>query len=538
MQKAFPLLVVSLVLMGSFAWAQNLDPQPFKFSWKPTEGAGGYLAEIQDLAGNAVTSQQVSGSLTAITFKLVPGSYQLRMTTLNRLLKPESATEWVPFHVPAPGPPAVGTVSPILVEPGNSASLDVPISGLAQDATAAVTTPTGATVTLPRGEVSGGVLRLTLPLLTERGNYSILLTNPPKLTTTISGKLSVHYSIPAVAGIVPAVLPQSEVAQIFHVRGQNFSDEAIVVLQPNDGRQIPLTVRERSGTDLTVVVPPGVATGGYELLVANAPDEVPVTAEQSLTIAVVEAKPKFGAIVTLKGNLTINAITGGMVTVLGQTVAVPEGSTLPINEVDAGEVPISMTYADGHSEQKTVTVKANATTTVPFEEKIVVKVQHKKLHLTGSEDDFAGVSPFFTAAKAAPGQISGGSVCRDDEYLYIKIDFAAGKHNLPINNSIGLNLRQEQKIYGLKQNSRRGVPERADIRDWTDKWFSNDSFGDFWDRPTFVELRFKVDLLDAPRLLKFGLDYDLSKPIEASFFVASNGKMLSETARFPIVFKE
>ena len=79
-------------------------------------GAGGYLAEVKDLTGKPITQKQVTNVITSITFELVPGSYQLRMTTLNRLLEPESATDWIPIHVPAAGPPTVGSVFPFMEE--------------------------------------------------------------------------------------------------------------------------------------------------------------------------------------------------------------------------------------------------------------------------------------------------------------------------------------------------------------------------------------------------------------------------------------
>ena len=366
-KKVLSSFLFTFVFLTSFVCAQNLDPQPYKFSWKATEGAGGYLAEVQDLSGNAVASQQVSSAVTSITLKLVPGSYQLKMTTLNRLLKAEASTDWLPIHVAAAGPPKVGSVSPILVVPGTEASLDVPVSGLAQDATAALTTPTGATIALPVGQPSGGVLTLNLPTLTERGDYSIAITNPPKLTTTVAGKLSVHYSVPVVDNIDPPSLTQSAMAQALHITGRNFSGEAVVVLQGQDGKQASLVINQRSDTSLTAIVPPNLGANAYQVMVANAADELPVSSG-SIAVRAVAQGPKIGALVVEKGQLAITASSAGTVTLLGQSVPMPSGVTLPVSDVNAGDLPIQMTYADGKTETQVVKVVPGQTTKVVFAE--------------------------------------------------------------------------------------------------------------------------------------------------------------------------
>lgn len=368
----FRCFLLCFVFLTNFAYAQNLDPQPYKFSWKPTEGAGGYLAEVQDFSGNAVTSQQVPSALTSITFQLVPGSYQLKMTTLNRLLKPEAATDWLPIHVAAAGPPKVGSVSPIVVAPGAAASLDIPVTGLAQDATASLTTPTGATMALPMGQPSDGVLKLTLPTLTERGDYSIVIANPPKLVTTVAGKLSVHYPAPVVDKVDPPRLSQSALAQALHITGKNFSGEAVVVLQGQDGKQVSLVVNQRSETSLTAIVPPNLGADGYQVMVANAADELPVTSG-SLAVQAVAEGPKIGVPVVQKGGLMISTSNAGTLTLLGQSVLLAEGAALPVTDLDAGNMTIRMTYADGKTENRTVKVLAGRTTDLVFSETVGIQ---------------------------------------------------------------------------------------------------------------------------------------------------------------------
>jgi hypothetical protein len=183
--------------------------------------------------------------------------------------------------------------------------------------------------------------------------------------------------------IDPPSLSQSALAQALRITGKNFSGEAIVVLQGQDGKQVPLTINQRSDTSLTAIVPPNLGANGYQVLVANAGDELPVSSG-SLAVRPVVEGPKFGVLVVEKGSLAITASTAGTVTLLGQTAQLPQGVTLPVNDVNVGDVVVQMTYADGTMESQTVRVAAGQTATVLFQEKTTIE----KTNYVSQSDSF------------------------------------------------------------------------------------------------------------------------------------------------------
>jgi formylglycine-generating enzyme len=57
------------------------------------------------------------------------------------------------------------------------------------------------------------------------------------------------------------------------------------------------------------------------------------------------------------------------VSLLGQSVELPAGATLPVNNVAAGEVAVAVRYADGTAENRIVRVEANRSASVSFDYK-------------------------------------------------------------------------------------------------------------------------------------------------------------------------
>lgn len=266
------------MFLGVMAQAQNLPPRDYSFKWQAVEGAGGYLAEVQNMSGNLVSSQQIAKDKTSVAFQLVPGPYQLRLTTLNRLLKPESATDWLPIHVDAASAPVISDIPQTLASPGTGINVSVGITGLAQDATASLTSPSGKKIEVTMSLPVDGMVQLSIPALSERGDYAIVFTNPPSLSTTANGKISVHYPKPVIDTLDPATIQLNGMAQSFHVVGKDFTPETLVNLQSPDGSSLPLVIDSHSPMAMTAVVPPNVAATTYQVMVTNATDELPVRA--------------------------------------------------------------------------------------------------------------------------------------------------------------------------------------------------------------------------------------------------------------------
>ncbi len=292
-------IVAFVLLFGvvGFLGAQNLPAQPFSFRWKPVDGAGAYLTEVKNPDGEVVVSRQVTADQTSMTLSLVPGPYTLRLSTLNRFLKPESATEWVPIHIAATAPPELGDFAPLALHPGDSASVALSVKLLAQDATAALRSPSGTLLPLDVPAPSNGQIHLALPPLSERGAYELVVTNPPKLAATVKGKITVHYPIPVVTLVEPSKMETSDSPQPLRITGQSFSPESIVTMSAGVlGTPVRLELSNRSDSTVTVTLPSGLNPGDYLLAIANAPDEKAVSAGTFTMVApppppIVEAAP-------------------------------------------------------------------------------------------------------------------------------------------------------------------------------------------------------------------------------------------------------
>ncbi len=76
--------------------------------------------------------------------------------------------------------------------------------------------------------------------------------------------------------------------------------------------------------------------------------------------------PDFGNIVVTPGSATLSFATAGTLSLLGKTVNVPAGGTLPVNNLAPGDYTAIVTYADGKTETRTMHVEAGGTVSVAF----------------------------------------------------------------------------------------------------------------------------------------------------------------------------
>jgi len=269
------LVVLWCVLAALPVGAQSLAEQPFSFRWKAVEGAGGYRVEIRQREGEALLTQAVDADQTNLAVNLVPGPYQLKVTTLNRLGQDESSTAWTPFHVAAPNAPALGYAPGRSVERGQTAVLDIPVEGLAQDGVVSLRSPSGKTVPATLTRIDGG-LRVTAPALDEPGTWDLVVTNPPSKAAVAGALVKVPSPQPQVEPTETLRLVQGDPPLPVVIRGKDFRPGTQVTLEPAVNR--PLPVEKRQASSVTVAVPPGLPPGTYHLWIANGPDQVPVEA--------------------------------------------------------------------------------------------------------------------------------------------------------------------------------------------------------------------------------------------------------------------
>ncbi len=83
--------------------------------------------------------------------------------------------------------------------------------------------------------------------------------------------------------------------------------------------------------------------------------------------AVQTPAPSFGTVTLATGSLIVTVANTATVSLLGQTVELPAGASLPVNNVAAGEVAVAVHYADGKTENRSVRVEANRSASLSFD---------------------------------------------------------------------------------------------------------------------------------------------------------------------------
>lgn len=297
-RAALALVLATSLALG--AAAQNLAPRPFPFHWKAVEAAGGYLAEVKGADGVVVASLQVPASQLSVVVPLVPGNYWLKLTTLNRFLSAESDTGWVPIHVAATTAPEVDEFAPVTLKPDQPGHLDLGVRGLADDATASLTSPSGKVITLALGLPQDGRVNLALPGLAERGAYDLVVTNPPVLSTIWHASVVVAYPPPVVEAPLEVSAVVGEALPASAVEGREFSPLVQLWLEGVGGR-VPLSVSGATATSVPVVWP-DLKSGSYRLMVANGSDGQAVVAG---TVVLSDPAPPPANVEVLANHVTV-----------------------------------------------------------------------------------------------------------------------------------------------------------------------------------------------------------------------------------------
>ena len=225
----------------------------------------------------------------------------------------------------------------------------------------------------------------------------------------------------------------------------------------------------------------------------------------------------------------------GNVQILTET---PSGDMLFDGFVDSGTPPIEITR-DNKTWYSNDTLPANGSLTCSMKDmSLQTTLQRRSISMKGKEEDWAGIDPLFSApddsrpAEKSGSIISGGSVCRDDKYLYIKIDFSDGKPSFTAQSSRMLTLHQS-------------TPARPDVRfevstgkngsAHSDIWVSSQNVsygnGSYSVGASFIEMKFPLSLVSRY--------FDSSKPLDAylGFWSEKEWSFTSRTPRINILIE-
>lgn len=90
-------VIITTILLAAFfcfgLMAEDYDSLPYIISWDSVEGAGGYLVEARKPGGPVTFRDKLNPDTTRVTLSLPAGEYEIRITTLDRLMNPDSSTK-------------------------------------------------------------------------------------------------------------------------------------------------------------------------------------------------------------------------------------------------------------------------------------------------------------------------------------------------------------------------------------------------------------------------------------------------------------
>lgn len=219
--------LLCLLLAGGLS-AQASKSLPYYIQWERVTGAGGYILEVRDPAGKEAYRKEYDANAFDTQLELPAGFYEFRIITLNRFKRQENATDWIQFEVLAYTAPIFTSLKPAAVETGKPVSLILTAERLALRVKASLVSPTGKATPLTIKQTKKSTFSLKGAALDEPGDYTLVLTNPPNLTTKKAGILSVN--IPEAERLAQEAAAAAVIASAAGVGAEEASTQAVAPL--------------------------------------------------------------------------------------------------------------------------------------------------------------------------------------------------------------------------------------------------------------------------------------------------------------------
>jgi hypothetical protein len=164
-----------------------------------------------------------------------------------------------------------------------------------------------------------------------------------------------------------------------------------------------------------------------------------------------------------------------------------------------------------------------------------ITLQRRSIGMKGKEEDWAGIEPLFSAsrdsqpAETSGSSISGGSMCRDDKYLYIKMDFSNGKPDPAFECARMLILRQNSNSTSEREvdfvvSTRKDGSSHSIMRDSREQ--NNYECGSYSVGQSFIEMKFPLSKV--PKYIDFSQLFNAQ-------LVFWSAKKSSYTSQTPII---
>ncbi len=289
--------IIGLFLMSAGSFAQTGESLPYYIEWDAVEGAGGYDIEVTTDDGKPALERRMGPAETSIELALPAGNYRFRISTLNKFLHADSTSDWIAFKVLAYGPPTITRVGQAKIAPGTQASVSVQADMVSSKARATLVSPTGKSIPLTIKKAKNRSFTLTSAPLSERGSYTLVLTNPPSFSAEKKNAVTVEYPTPTIVSVEPGMVSRVALedardagsALSLIVKGKNFSPEATLILKGGEAdNPVALENPRVQPVEISSDIPATLEAGSYAVFLRNAPD----LAEIPAGTLVVEKKPE------------------------------------------------------------------------------------------------------------------------------------------------------------------------------------------------------------------------------------------------------
>ena len=266
------MLLRLIFLLGIATPLMALNPVKFSFSWPGVQGAGAYRVEIATPQGKILyTVQQAQ---PPASFDLQPGPYELRLTTIDRFMKDQGVSPWTPIHVEADRPPSFQQLAPQELSWPQGGVLSLTAHDWAVDGQASLVGPGATPIPLSVQPAGDHLYHLTVPPDLPPGTYQLVLLNPPTRKLVAPVSFRILNPVPSVSSLSTSSVRVGYLPPTLTLHGTNFMPTVQVSWQVN-GRQVPMTLVQKSFNQLVVSWPAHLAWGQGELVVKNGNDVAP-----------------------------------------------------------------------------------------------------------------------------------------------------------------------------------------------------------------------------------------------------------------------
>jgi hypothetical protein len=266
-------VIVFLVALSQFAFAAEPNGLPYYIDWYPVDGAGGFLVEAKNSSGEIVFTEQLEASSHDISLSLPSGDYSVRITTLDRLMHADSATDWFSVSILANAPPDFRSAKPKSFTTNSDIRMTVVAENMTESSSAYLVAPGKKRIDLVIKSNARNSFSLFGKALGEAGIYTLVLGNSPTLENRIRDAVTIRHPDAIVETVSPEKIPALMSGAELTITGKRFSSDISFTYQntnaTNGSASFPLVIVNRSSESVTCRIADAIDPGTYRIFVAS-----------------------------------------------------------------------------------------------------------------------------------------------------------------------------------------------------------------------------------------------------------------------------